>query len=410
MEEVRATYRRTVGYGLGGTGLLILFGYWLILFTYPNLFYRLGAQGLPFGMGAVIDGTLALIGDLIDRSRDGFIGALRAPLMIVLPLMIWLLIGAAAVRAIRSRSWSPLWTVGINLSLGIAAFPILSWIVQLVVWVTSIALRVQSWIANLLGSLQDALGAWAVSPVILAVIVGVALIALLVWSPGARWVTGALVAAAGLGYLFRDALSGLLGPLGVWVSSAAEDIAAIAIAVVSWLLGALLFVIAWVLAAVVLAYLGSTMWTPLRDAARSGRHIDRFADVAAGVGVAVSTIITASAYNPDFARFLAETTKERAELPVIGMLPNVADLSFARVMPPGFDEFFFMLFKGFNGTPDLLIVVVACAIGVMALAFTGGSYRPSKGQPTIVTLGFLQVIGAMVAAVVVLWYTSFNSD
>ncbi|MBK8463291.1 MAG: hypothetical protein IPL36_09715 [Nigerium sp.] len=410
MKDVHRLYRQWVGYSLGGTLVLVLFGYWLILYTYPNLFYRLGTLDLPFGMGMIIDGTMVLASGAIEASRTGFVDALRMPLMIILPSMIWLLMAAAVIRAIRARSWRPLWVISLNLGLGIAAFPILSWIVVAVFWVISLALRAQSWAAGFLSNLGEATWVRTTGGAILAVVVGSALIALLVKVPKSRWIIGGLVVAGGLLYMFREPLALALEPVWGGLGWAVGGVAAFVGTVFGWLFGVFFAVVAWVFAVAVLAFLGSTMWTPLRDAARSGHRIDRFADVAAGVGVAVSTIITASAYNTNFAQFLLEATEKRADLPVIGLIPNVADLSFAGIMPSAFDDFFSMLFMGFNGTPDLLIVAVACAIGVVVLAFTSGSYEPSVGQPTIITLGFLRVIVAMAAVMVALWFTTLGSD
>lgn len=92
------------------------------------------------------------------------------------------------------------------------------------------------------------------------------------------------------------------------------------------------------------------------------------------------------------------------------MLPSILELNFTPLMPSGFQEFFIMLFKGFNGAPDLLIIAAACAIGVVSLAFTSGSLEVPTSKPTILTLGFLRVILAMVAVMVALILTSFEPD
>lgn len=104
MKQSHAVYRQMTGYSLAGSVLLAVLGFWLILFTFPNVFYQLAAAGLPFGMAPIIDAALAFVGRLIDGSRTGFIDFLRVPLAAALPLMIWLLIAATGIRAIRTRS------------------------------------------------------------------------------------------------------------------------------------------------------------------------------------------------------------------------------------------------------------------------------------------------------------------
>lgn len=404
MKQSHAVYRQMTGYSLAGSVVLAVLGFWLILFTFPNVFYQLAAAGLPFGMAPIIDAALAFVGRLIDGSRTGFIDFLRVPLAAALPLMIWLLIAATGIRAIRTRSRRPLLTVGINLGLGIVAFPLLAWILKFAFWIVNLGFRVMSWFASLSNS-----GGAAVSRTFGLVVIVILAVAGLVWLvaswPRARWLVAGFALVVGVAYLFRSSL----GPLWAGFTSGVSAVGSAIATAIGFLGLVVLAIVVWVLALLVLAYLGSTMWTPLRDAARSGRQSDRFADVAAGIGVATSTLITAAAYNEEFAEFLRVAAETRLATPGLGVLPNILDLSFAQVMPADFHDVFVLLFKGFNGAPDLLVVGIACVIGIMSLTFYSGTYATSEGRPTILTLGFLRVAWAMFGTIIALVLTS-SSD
>lgn len=408
MNQLTASYREVTGYSVKGTAILAVLGFGLVLFTFPNLFYRLSEDGLPIGMAPIVEAARGIAGEVIDAQRDRFLHSLRLPLAVALPLMVWLLVGATGVRAIRATSWRPIMTMVVNGGLGLLAFPVFAWTVQLVVWVVGLGARVQAWIVALQAS-ELANMVRTVGLVVIAIAAGVGLIWLLAKSPTARWVVGGVVLAGGLLYLLRDWLASIIGPPWATIASGASAVGGAVAYGFGFVWLAVWAVAAWLLALLVLAYMGSTMLTPLRDAARSGREVDRFADVAAGVGVAASTLITAAVYNAQFGIFLQASAETRREIPGLGALPSVLDLSFARVMPEGFHDFFVMLFKGFNGAPDLLLIALACAIGIMSLAFTPGAFAPATSKPTIVTLGFLRVILAMVAVLVVLLFTSFDS-
>lgn len=412
MNQLTASYRQITGYTIKGSALLGVFGFMLILFTFPNFFYRLSAEGLPVGMAPIIDLTRGVAGQLIDGSRIRFIDSVRLPLTVALPVTIWLLIGATGVRAIRARSWRPVVTMGVHLGLGIVAFPLFAWGVQLVFWVIGFGLSVMSWVDSLrsggMGGVVQAVGLMVLAVIGVAVAVGV--IWLMVASRKARWVVAGVAVTVGIIYLVKDFLAVLLGPLWEALVSGVGSAGSAVSYGLGFVVLAVWAVVAWLLALLLLAYLGSTMWTPLRDAARSGRQIDRFADVSAGVGVAASTLITAAVYNADFAGFMEQAAETRQALPGVQALPSVLDMSFAQLMPASFHDFFVMLFKGFSGAPDVLLIIMACAIGILSLAFTPGSLAAPTGKPTILTLGFLRVGIAMAAVTVVLFFTSFDSS
>lgn len=406
MKELAIEWRGVTGYTVRGSLVLTVAGFWLILFTFPNFFYTLSTQGLPLGMGWIIDSTRNFSGRIAELQNDTFLESLRSPLVVALPYFVVVLAVAALFRSVRAKSVTPTFSMGANLGLGILAFPLFAWVAQLVVWVIGVAGVVASWVAGLASNgVVRIIGLAFLGLLVLGVAIA------LVWwaakSPRARWIIMGAVVAITILFLVRDSLAALFGPTGAAIAGffgiLGGGLSTAGGFVGSVLVGALL----WFLALVVLAYLGSTLWTPIRDAWGAGRQSDRLADVSAGVGVAISTMITAAAYNGEFHNFMLAAANSRSVLP-LGSIPNVLDLQFGAIMPHGFDPIMTALFRGFNGAPDLLVIALACVIGVASLIFTAGPLAPAERPATILTAGFLRVGLVMVGVLLVLLLTSFD--
>lgn len=407
MRIVSVTLKRFTTYGLLATVSLSAAGFFVILFTFPNLFYTINSTALPIGMGSLIDAVNGLAGSMVGGQNNSTLKSLRVPLAAVLPCLIWGFVVAALIRSIRARSWQPTRTTLLHLSIGIVSFPVFLWAAQLFIWGAALVGVIANWIQMLLANgIVRVLGFVVLGLVILA-----ALAFLVYWatqSVGARWlVVGLVVAGAGF-YFARDLILPIVLPPLVAVLGFVAT-------VLGWILIVLVAIVLWVITILVLAYLGGTVVTPFRDAFEAGREPDRLADLAAGVGVATSVLIMAASYSTsgrgNFAALLAQASQLRARFP-LGSLPTVLDLRFDKIIPPAFDPAMHTLFLGFNGVLDLLVVALACALGLLVLAFTAGSLKDHPGQgpgPTIVTLAFLRVLLAFLIVVAAMWLTS-SSD
>lgn len=405
MRLVSVTLKRFTTYGLLATVLLSAAGFFVILFTFPNLFYVMNTTNLPIGMGRLIDAVSGLAGSMVGGQNNSTLKSLRVPLAAVLPFLVWGFVAAALIRSIRAGSWQPTRTTLLHLIIGIVSFPVFLWVAQLFVWGGALLGAIANWIQMLLANgVVRVLGF-----VVLGLAVLVALALLVYWaiqSVRARWlVVGILVASSGF-YFARDLiLPVVLPPLAAVLGFVAT--------LLGWIFIVVFAIVLWVITILVLAYLGGTVVTPFRDAFKAGREPDRLADLAAGVGVAISVLIMAASYSTsgrgNFAALLAQASQLRAHFP-LGSLPTVLDLRFDKIIPPAFDPAMHTLFLGFNGVLDLLVVVLACALGFLVLAFTAGSLKDHPGSgPTIVTLAFFRVLLAFLVVVAAMWLTS-SSD
>lgn len=405
MRDVSLALRRFTTYGPLATLLLAIAGFWFVLLTFPNLFYSLASMGLPAGMGSLIDAVRGVADSLLNGQRSLLTGSWRIPLAVALPFLVSALVVAALIRSARARSWQPATSVLLHLALGVISFPLFSWVAQLIIWVFSFGSMVVGWISALLAT-----DVFRIIGTVLLWIGALAALAfvgyLVVESVTARWVVAGLL-AVGVGlYLARDVVFPFLAPI---FSAVFGAIATVVGLVFFLILAALL----WVAAILVLAYLGGTVVTPLRDALRSGREPNRLADLGAGVGVAISTLIAAASFGgtgrTGFAALLTQAATVRSSLP-LGSLPSILELRFDAVMPHAFDPAMRVLFTGFNGALDVAVVVAACILGILVLLFTSGSVETGESGPTIVTLALLRVLLVLVIAVMALWLTSTSSS
>jgi hypothetical protein len=392
IKELAIAYRKWTKYSVAGTFPLALAGLWLILLTFPNVFYAIGRSGLPVGMSALLEGAHHLTVPVLNQQQIMF-GSINAYLVVALPVLVWVLMAAGLFRSARVRSWTPALSMLVNLCLGVIAFPFFAWVAQIVVWIVGFGGLVAGWVSSLFANgVVRVVGMIVGGALLLALLVGLG-----IWaakSVRARWGLAVVVTMGAALYMSRDAITTLLGPVVSAVAGAVATVIGVVVIVI-------VAIVAWLVAILVLAYLGSSMITPIRDSFKAGREAGAFADVAAGVGVAVSTIITAASYSQAGPKNLAVTLGEanlaREALP-LGSLPNLLDLRFETIMPHSFDPLLEMLFTGFNATPDLLLVALVCAFGALALMFASGPIASMQEAPaTIVTFAFLRYSCYLVA-------------
>lgn len=399
MNEINVAYRKWTKYSIPGTVPLAFVGLWLILLTFPNLFYAITRNGLPPGLSALLDFTHRLTQPVLNQQQIIFSVA-NLYLTIALPLLVYVLIAAALLRSARAQSWAPALSMFTNLILGVLAFPLFSWIAQIVLWVFGLGPLLTDWFSSMLANGVVRIIGMVVGGLV-SLVVLVSLVAWMIKSVRGRWVAG-IAAAVALGlFLVKDAI----GPPLLAVASVA---ATVVTTVFGYLFIVVMAVVLWLIAVFVLAYLGASLITPIRDAIKAGRETGALADVAAGVGVAISTIVTAASYG--HVSLLQEAAILRATFP-LGGLPNLLDLQFQAIMPPSFEPLMTALFTGFNATPDLLLVALVCVLGTVALTFSPGRNPSMQEAPaTILTFAFLRVLALLAGVVLALWLTGSDAD
>ena len=347
--ELTASYRKATGYGPLSTFLLAVVGFWLILLTLPNLVSVLAGLQLPAGMDVVIDQAEKLAGTLIVEQKSVFESSIGPESVVFLPVLVWLLVGASVIRSMRAKAWQPTIIVITNLVIGILAFPMLIWGMQVATWVLGVAVAVVEWFLMLLRSgVVRATGGVILSVIVLG---GAVLVLKAAFRAKRRFaVIAAILAGVGLAVFYGwDFLARIAWP-------ALQSIGSVLATVVGFVVAALLVISLWLVTLLVLAWLGSTVASPVRNAWGSGREVKRYADVAAGVGVAVSTLVMAESQNPAFAQFVGRA--QASSSLGLDIFPNPLDLRWDGFTPAAFDPTLKMLFAGFNGAPDLAIVVI----------------------------------------------------
>lgn len=411
MNGLAIAWRKWTKYSIPATFPLALAGLVLIMLTFPNPFYAISRSGLPAGMSFMLEGIYSVTAPLL-KQQKAIAGSANLYLAIALPFLVWALVGAGLIRSARARSWAPALSMSVNLGLGVLAFPLFAWIAQIAVWVIGFGGLIAGWVSSLLANgIVRAIGMVAGGLLVLAIVV-----VLVVWAaqstPG-RWAIGIVAVGACVIWVTKDSIASRLAPLLSAIWQAVLPALGVIAEVIGVAIVVIVAIVAWLIAILVFAYLGGNMITPIRDSLKAGREAGAFADVAAGVGIAVSTLITAASYSEagtqGFAHTLLEAARTRVSLPM-GSLPNVLDLRFDAIMPHAFDPLLRTLFAGFNGTPDLLLVAIVCALAALGLIQAAGPIRSMEDAPaTILTFAFLRVLLLAAGTIIALWLTADDS-
>ena len=314
--------------------------------------------------------------------------------------------------AVKRQSWAPVATAGINLALGIAAFPLIAWLFTVIVWALSTFWMVRTWVREALSRFFDT----TVFTYVLWGILGIILLLLSTWllsnwssivkfflgAPAILWgVVVGLVATIILGWMARDVLLVLFTGATAYTSPAFAIVKGIALSAWSFAIAG----IGWVIGLLVLAQFGGTTFSPLRGAFKMHHNADHLGDVAAGLGIAISTILMASSYVIPGSNFssIQERVSEIFWQHDMGTAASYIFVDLKWLMPDVTNGFMEHLFGEFNPTPDLLFVVIACVISSWNIFRYQRAYSPESGDrvviSSIVTLAITHVALSIVLIV-----------
>lgn len=407
--DVREWLRRRMGFPPAAIPVVVLFGAIYLMLTMPAIFEILSR--IRFIPGYAQD-ALALIWEQAQRWESqarvlSYSGAgiwLTRLSMLAIPAL-WI---AALIRSAVVKSWRPFVITASASLLGAIGIPIAAWTGELVVvvWraldviVRFFATWILPWILRI--------GFWLVIAAVAAASLYAiySFVAYLVRS--GRWVTflislvvvGAVVGAIWLWWL--DPIVEFLRWLAIWIERIVAWVANLLSPIIVWILRALFAVTIFVavvgLAIAFFGELGRQFFLPLRSATGAGNDSSRCADLAAGVGVAMSLALTAAVLDPGFGGWFGAIWRDT---PLIGGAPVPID-AYGVLLPSAAEDLLGPVFAGYLPIVDVAILVLAAAMGVLSLLFASANWQPGPGSRVVRPVLFA-VGGAIAVAVVFLF-------
>ncbi|MEV6522267.1 hypothetical protein AB0M43_10025 [Longispora sp. NPDC051575] len=412
----RRRLRDLIGVHPAAVPFAMAVGLAFLLATVPSFFAFLAR---------VVDVDLALVHWPLEHLRQlagswnrAFGGAAFAPYntvatkgaLLAVPVL-WL---AALVRSALVRTWQPLTVSAAAAVTGLIALPLVTWVstIAVLLWrlgrlIVDLVTRFFHWIAPVL--------AWIVVAV-LAVAVLFALYALVSFVLREHHVLGALLLLALGAVVVAGCALGWFDGILAWI-------AAVAHAVAVWLAKYVGPVIAWIVWAVVmlavvlgvvggvvaaLGQVGRTVYVPFVSAFGAGRDAGCCADVAAGVGVTLSVVLTAAVTDPVFGSWFARTW---ADTPGIGALPPPTP-GFELLLPDAAQRILASGFANYAPTVDVSLVVLLAGVGILSLLFQRRRWFNEHGariaRPVLLKVGL--AIAVALPAVVLMILFSGDSE
>lgn len=398
-------FQSRTGVSLASIPMFVLVGVLMVMCSVPLYFEELLESSRPPALPPFVELHEALVGvtqQIQSATRTlAFSGGLIVLAQASL-LLIALIPLAGLIRSNREGDWEPLQTAALALLAGLASFPALAWIARAVLWLFSLPQAFGSWMANLMQPLQPAVGIIVTGLFIISVVV-----VFLVWLPaGLRLLrqiavkrlalaVAATVASILLVYgvlsvrstpLAREALV-LVGSAGTWLATTLS-------ALIGWTVGAVAATLGVCLAIALLAQIGVALWKPLAKSSSAGYRRSSTADLAAGAGVALSIVLTATAVNPTFNAWFAEVTQGVAW----GRPFEALSASWNALLPDAYRALLAGVFRGFTGFPEFAVIAASCLIGNLSLSYSD-QIREKDGIGGVATLAVARTTVAVTVAI-----------
>ncbi len=317
---------------------------------------------------------------------------------------LWL---ASLIRSVIARSWRPFIITFSASTLGAIGIPIATWggesvvvvwrvgdaiVAFIVTYILPWVLRIFFWGLVALAAYGLVYGAYTFIRFLSEEHLWLAFLA-------AAAIVGLVFAAAWLGWLhwLWAALQWLLG----WFERIISWIVELLAPVVRWIARAivaiLVFLVVLGLAVAFLGEVGRQVFLPLRSATGAGRDQGRCADLAAGVGVAMSLALTAAVLDPSFRGLF---TSVWHSTPLVERLP-VPVHAYDTLLPSAAEDLLRPAFVGYLPILDIGVLVLAAALGVLSLLFASARWETTADSRVIRPV-LLGVGGAIAVAVLVL--------
>ncbi|GAA0386223.1 hypothetical protein GCM10009541_31410 [Micromonospora gifhornensis] len=316
-------------------------------------------------------------------------------LSVVVFYSVPVVLAAVLVCCLKVGRWRPFIVSVPALVLGLLAIPGLSWavealvgLVRLGVWLYRICVRVIDWLIPFL-------------TVILVIVVGIVVIfglyVLVEKLRAGRWLTVGIW-AGGMVLLVLAYLFGVFAFLGEVLARYVAPV--LAFIFVAFLVVMLVLLIAGLVVAF-FGHLGRLIVVSVKGAGSAGRDQASCADAAAGLGVALSTVLTAAAVDAPYGHQLIRAWNMD---PWLSRLPDPVG-AYELLMRDWGERFLAPGFAGFNPTVDLAIASVVAVLMIFALLFNSRRWVTDR-VPGMASLVMFRVGLAIALAIPALLITA----
>ncbi|WP_406068890.1 hypothetical protein [Micromonospora sp. NBC_01638] len=355
------TFEQRLGFRLRHVPVVVLLGMLFLIATLPEFFVVLAGIDTHWQPGdRALDHVATFANTVVKPPLEGqTVSTVERYLSMVAFYAAPVVLAAALVCCMRVGRWRP-FTVSVSaLALGLLAIPGLTWalealvgLVRLGVWLYRLVVRVIDWLIPFLAAMLM-IGAG------IAVLVGLYL--LVEKLRARRWLT----ASAWVGTVMLLVLAYVYGVFAF--------IGAVMARYVAPVLGVIIVVFAVVMLVLLIAglvigffgHLGRLIVVSAKGAGSAGRDQASCADAAAGLGVALSTVLTAAAVDAPYGHQLTLTWNAA---PYLSTVPDPV-AAYELLMRDWGERFLAPGFAGFNPTVDLTIAAAVAFVMVLALLF-----------------------------------------
>lgn len=396
-----AWWRSNLGFSPAATPLVIAAGLAFLMISLPQLFAELGGT-FSFEQPQlrwVID-HLAEWSQSWDESLRRAVGPPYSNYLVqgsffVMPALVV----ASAIRAIRAGTRQPIaLTVG-GLAAGVLAIPAIAWIIEVIIVIVRVARSAAAWVSDavawLSGPATVALAATAALAVVAAIGYGLFIVASEHWWPRVLVVGVVASLVAGFAYLGGAALlarfaSSVAAAISTWSEKYVSPI--IEWVVVASFIGIVALAVTCATVAV-LGETGRTIYFSLTSATDAGAMAGRCADLAAGTGVAMSLMLTASVCDPEF-RFIF--TANWQDVSILGKTPFPV-FWFDTLLPDLAEDYLAPAFVGYSPIIDSILLTTVGTLGALSLLLS--TRRWKGGDARLTRPVFLATVVAVATAI-----------
>ncbi|PYC66964.1 hypothetical protein C7C45_23095 [Micromonospora arborensis] len=376
------TFEQRLGFRRRQFPVVVLLGMLFLIATLPEFFVVLAGIDTHWRPGdRALDHLAAFANTVVKPPLEGpTASTVERHLSVVAFAAVPVVLAAALVCCLKVGRWRPVIVSVSALVLGLLAIPGLTWaiealvgLVRLGVWLYRLVVRVIDWLSQFLA-------------VVLVIGAGVAVLVglyLLVQKLRARrWLT----AGAWVGIVTLLVLAYVYGVFAFVGEVMARYVApAFALVIVVLVVIMLVLLIAGLVVGF-FGHLGRLIVVSAKGASSAGRDQASCADAAAGLGVALSMVLTAATVDAPYGYQLTLTWHET---PYLSRVPDPV-ATYGMLMREWGERFLAPGFAGFNPTVDLAIAAAVALVMVLALLTNDRRWETGR-MPGVVSLVMIRV-------------------
>lgn len=376
------TFEQRLGFRRRHVPVVVLLGILFLIATLPEFFVVLAGIDTHWPPGdRALDHVATFANMVVKPPLEGpTASTVERYLSMVAFYAVPVVLAAALVCCMKVGRWRP-FTVSVSaLALGLLAIPGLTWalealagLVRLGAWLYRLVVRVIHWLSPFLAVLLM-IGAG------IAVLVGLYLLVEKLrarrWLTAGTWIGTAMLLV--LAYVY-----GVFAFIGEVIARYVAPV--LAFIIVAFAVVVLVLLIAGLVIGF-FGHLGRLIVVSAKGAGSAGRDQASCADAAAGLGVALSTVLTAAAVDAHYGHQLTQTWNAT---PYLSTVP-VPVAAYELLMRDWGERFLAPGFAGFNPTLDLAIAAAVALVMVLALLFNSRRWATGR-MPGLASLVMIRV-------------------